>query len=115
MRALALMTKPGPFLPLTHRLGRFVGIREEGRLIAMAGERMRVPGFAEVSGVCTHPEHRGRGHAKGLMQVVVRTMLQRGETPFLHAYAAHEATVALYETLGFRIRARMHMMVIAAG
>ena len=115
MRALALMTKPGPFLPLTHRLGRFVGIREEGRLIAMAGERMRVPGFAEVSGVCTHPEHRGRGHAKGLMQVVARAMLQRGETPFLHAYAAHEATVALYETLGFRIRARMHMMVIAAG
>ena len=115
MRTLALMTRPGPFLPLTHRLGRFIGIREEGRLIAMAGERMRVPGFAEVSGVCTHPDHRGRGHAKRLMQIVAQAMLERGETPFLHAYAAHEATVALYETLGFRIRARMHMMVIAAG
>ena len=115
MRTLALMTRPGPFLPLTHRLGRFIGIREEGRLIAMAGERMRVPGFAEVSGVCTHPDHRGRGHAKRLMQIVAQAMLERGETPFLHVYAAHEATVALYETLGFRIRARMHMMVIAAG
>lgn len=114
MRALALMTKPGPFLPLTHRLGRFIGIKEQGRLIAMAGERMRMPGFAEVSGVCTHPDHRGQGHAKRLMQTVARAMLERGETPFLHAYAAHEATVALYETLGFRVRARMHMMVIAA-
>ncbi|QDC37448.1 GNAT family N-acetyltransferase [Sphingobium fuliginis] len=113
MRALALMTKPGPFLPLTHRLGRFIGIKEQGRLIAMAGERMRMPGFAEVSGVCTHPDHRGRGYAKGLMQIVARAMLERGEMPFLHAYAAHEATVALYETLGFRIRARMHMMVVA--
>ncbi|UZW55817.1 GNAT family N-acetyltransferase [Sphingobium sp. JS3065] len=115
MRALALMTKPGPFLPLTHRLGRFIGIREQGRLIAMAGERMRMPGFAEVSGVCTHPDHRGHGHAKRLMRTVAKAMLERGETPFLHAYAAHEATVALYETLGFRVRAWMHMMVIAPG
>ncbi|KEQ52502.1 GNAT family N-acetyltransferase [Sphingobium chlorophenolicum] len=115
MRALALLTKPGPFLPLTHRLGRFIGIREGGKLIAMAGERMRMPGFAEVSGVCTHPDHRGRGHAKQLMRIVASAMLERGETPFLHAYAAHEATVALYERLGFRVRARMHMMVIAPG
>lgn len=114
MRDLALMTKPGPFLPLTHRLGRFIGIREQGKLVAMAGERMRIPGFAEISGVCTHPEHRGRGYAKGLMQLVGRAMLERGETPFLHAYAAHEATVALYRTLGFEVRAQMHMMVIAA-
>src|SRR3546814_1013814 len=89
MRALALMTRPGPVLPLTHRLGRFIGIREQGRLIAMAGERMRMPGFAEVSGVCTHPDHRGRGHAKRLMRIVAKAMLERGETPFLHAYAAH--------------------------
>lgn len=115
MRALALMTKPGPFLPLTHRLGRFIGIREQGRLVAMAGERMRMPGFAEVSGVCTHPDHRGRGHARALMLIVAAAMLERGETPFLHAYAAHEATVALYQRLGFRVRARMHMMVIVPG
>ncbi|WP_150290425.1 GNAT family N-acetyltransferase [Sphingobium estronivorans] len=114
MRALALMTRPGPFLPLTHRLGRFIGIKAQGRLVAMAGERMRITGFAEISGVCTHPEHRGKGYAKGLMRLVGRSMLDRGETPFLHAYAAHEATVALYRTLGFEVRVRMHMMVIAA-
>ncbi|WP_176591425.1 GNAT family N-acetyltransferase [Sphingobium sp. EM0848] len=112
MRTLALMTKPGPFLPLTHRLGHFIGIRDQGKLVAMAGERMRIPGFAEISGVCTHPDHRGKGYAKALMQLVGRAMLARGETPFLHAYAAHEATVALYRTLGFEVRAQMHMMVI---
>lgn len=113
MRELALMTKPGPFRPFTHRLGRFIGIRQDGRLIAMAGERMRLPGFAEVSGVCTHPDYRDRGHASALMLIVARAMLDRGETPFLHAYAAHEGTIALYEKLGFRRRATMHMMVFA--
>jgi len=99
-------------ISLTHRLGRFIGMRDKGKLVAMAGERMRVPGFAEISGVCTHPEHRGKGYAKALMQIVARAMLERGETPFLHAYAAHEATVALYGTLGFHVRARMHMKVV---
>ncbi|MDI1295199.1 MAG: GNAT family N-acetyltransferase [bacterium] len=113
MRALALLTRPGPFLPLTHQLGRFIGIRDQGQLVAMAGERMRMPGVTEVSGVCTHPDHRGRGYAKGLMRLVMRAMEDRGETPFLHAYADHLGTIALYETLGFRIRAAMHMMVLA--
>ncbi|WP_336970293.1 GNAT family N-acetyltransferase [Sphingobium aromaticiconvertens] len=112
MRALALMTKPGPFHEHTHQLGRFIGIREEGRLVAMAGERMRLPGFAEVSGVCTHPDHRGKGYAKALMRLVAQAMLDRGETPFLHAYADHAATIALYETLGFTVRAQMWVTVL---
>ncbi|MEJ7927387.1 GNAT family N-acetyltransferase [Sphingobium sp. AN641] len=113
MRALALLTRPGPFHPLTHRLGRFIGIRDKGVLVAMAGERMRMSGLTEVSGVCTHPDHRGRGHARVLMRHVMRAMQARGETPFLHAYAAHEATIALYETLGFRVRAHMQLSVMA--
>lgn len=112
MRALALMTRPGPFLPLTHRLGRFIGVKQDGVLVAMAGERMRLPGFAEVSGVCTHPDHRGQGYAKGLMRMVMQSMQARGETPFLHAYADHDATIALYKTLGFRVRAKLNMMVV---
>jgi predicted GNAT family acetyltransferase len=112
MRALALMTKPGPFHERTHQLGHFIGIREEGRLVAMAGERMRLPGFAEVSGVCTHPDHRGKGYAKALMRLVVQAMLDRGETPFLHAYADHAATIALYETLGFTVRAQMWVTIL---
>lgn len=112
MLELALLTKPGPFRSHTHRLGRFIGVRAEGRLIAMAGERMRMPGFTEVSGVCTHPEWRGRGLAGALMRVVMQVMLDRGETPFLHAYAAHDKTIALYRTLGFEVRTQMPMMVV---
>ncbi|SEQ75524.1 GNAT family N-acetyltransferase [Sphingobium sp. YR768] len=112
MLELALLTKPGPFRSHTHRLGRFIGMRVEGRLIAMAGERMRMPGFTEVSGVCTHPDWRGRGIAGALMRVVMQAMLDRGETPFLHAYAAHDKTIALYRTLGFEVRAELPMMVV---
>ncbi|MCP1470982.1 ribosomal protein S18 acetylase RimI-like enzyme [Sphingobium sp. OAS761] len=110
--ALALMTRPGPFRPLTHRLGRFIGIRREGRLVAMAGERMRLPGYTEVSGVCTHPDHRGRGYAGALMRIVAQAMLDRGDVPFLHAYAAHTQTIALYERLGFRVRTELPMLVV---
>lgn len=68
MLALATLTEPGPFLEATHRLGAFVGVKQDGRLVAMAGERMRPEGFTEVSGVCTHPDHRGRGLAGRLMR-----------------------------------------------
>ncbi|MCR5880628.1 GNAT family N-acetyltransferase [Phenylobacterium sp. J367] len=104
MLELALLTKPGPFAARTHQLGDFVGVRRDGRLIAMAGERLRPEGFTEVSGVCTLPEHRGQGYAAGLMRHVAGRILDRGETPFLHAYATNTGAIGLYETLGFRIR-----------
>lgn len=116
MRALALLTKPGPWHALTHRNGGFAGMRDiAGRLVAMAGTRMRMPGFAEVSGVCTHPADRGRGHAFRLMRAVAATMLSRGETPFLHAYAHNAGAIVLYERLGFRKRRTMVLteMVLA--
>jgi predicted GNAT family acetyltransferase len=103
MFALARLTVPGPYEHLTHRLGAFIGVRSGGRLVAMAGERMAMPGFREVSGVCTHPDHRGQGYAGKLMRTVARRMIARGETPFLHAYASNTGAVALYETLGFRV------------
>lgn len=112
MLALATLTRPGPFLSKTHRLGRFIGVKQGGRLVAMAGERMRMPGFAEVSGVCTHPDHRGKGYAAGLMRLVARRMLAQGETPFLHAYAINAGAVRLYETLGFRIRRTVRLTVV---
>jgi predicted GNAT family acetyltransferase len=104
MFALARLTEPGPYEALTHQLGRFIGVKVDGRLVAMAGERMAMPGYREVSGVCTHPDHRGRGYAGALMRAVARAMLARGETPFLHAYAANSGAIALYESLGFRVR-----------
>ena len=112
MLALATLTRPGPFLTKTHRLGRFIGVKRDGRLVAMAGERMRMPGFAEVSGVCTHPDHRGRGYAAGLMRLVARRMLEQGEIPFLHAYASNQGAISLYEALGFRVRRTVHLTVV---
>lgn len=113
MLALALLTEPGPFSHHTHRLGEFVGVKRGGRLIAMAGERMRPDGFTEVSGVCTHPDHRGKGYAGGLMRAVAERILERGETPFLHVYASNTGAISLYETLGFAIRAPIRMTVLA--
>lgn len=113
MLELALLTKPGPFRKGTLRLGGFIGVRREGRLIAMAGERMKVDGFTELSGVCTHPDFRGQGLAGVLSRAVVSGILERGEQAFLHAYAEHAATVAFYEGLGFTVRTRMTYTVLS--
>lgn len=109
MLALATLTQPGPFFERTHQLGDFFGVRKAGELIAMAGERMKPDGFTEVSGVCTHPDHRGRGYAGALMRLVASRILDRGETPFLHAYASNTGAIALYETLGFTVRREVLM------
>lgn len=109
MLALATLTEPGPFFARTHQLGDFVGVRVDGQLVAMAGERMKPDGFTEVSGVCTHPDHRGRGYAAGLMRQVMAGIFARGETPFLHAYASNHAAIALYQRLGFVLRAEVLM------
>jgi predicted GNAT family acetyltransferase len=113
MLALATLTKPGPFFRKTHKLGAFIGVKEDGKLVAMAGERMKPHGFTEVSGVCTHPDHRGRGYAGGLMGIVAQKILMCGEIPFLHVYADNAGAIALYETLGFRFRAAMHFTLIS--
>jgi predicted GNAT family acetyltransferase len=102
MYDLATLTKPGPYVAHTNRLGDFIGVKQDGRLIAMAGERMAMPGLREVSGVCTHPDRRGRGYAGTLMRVVASRMIARGETPWLHAYATNIGAIALYQSLGFR-------------
>lgn len=113
MRVLADLTRPGPFFSRTHRLGRFVGVKQDGRLIAMAGERMRPLGFTEVSGVCTHPDHRGRGLAGELMRRVAGRILEEGDTAFLHAYAANAGAIGLYRSLGFAHRREMIMTVLS--
>jgi len=113
MLALATLTRPGPFFARTHELGDFVGVKDDrGRLLAMAGERLKPEGFTEVSGVCTEPACRGRGYAGALMRVVTDRILARGETPFLHSYAHNTGAIALYESLGFALRAEVTMTVL---
>jgi len=112
MLALATLTEPGPFLTRTHTMGTFRGIRIEGRLAAMAGERFRFPGHTEVSGVCTHPDYRGRGLARRLSAAVAAHIESRGELPFLHAWKTNRAAISLYESLGFEIRAEVDVKVV---
>jgi ribosomal protein S18 acetylase RimI-like enzyme len=109
---LSTLTKPGPFGSRTHELGTYLGIRHEGKLVAMAGERLKVPGHTEVSAVCTHPEHIGKGYAQALMTEIMHRIFARGETPFLHVREANTRAVGIYEKLGFRTRVRQHVVVL---
>ncbi|WP_278256083.1 GNAT family N-acetyltransferase [Nocardioides convexus] len=104
MRALVERTKPGPFWERTHEMGRYVGVRDGDRLVAMAGERLRPPGATEISAVCTAPEARGRGLAAALVTDAAHAIAARGEQPFLHVAASNTGAIALYERLGFRVR-----------
>jgi predicted GNAT family acetyltransferase len=112
MLALATLTEPGPFLARTHTMGTFLGIRIGGRLAAMAGERMRFPGYTEVSGVCTHPEFRGRGLARRLSAAVVAGIRARGDQAFLHAWQTNSPAIWLYEGLGFKVRTEVNVAVL---
>ena len=113
MFALATLTQPGPFRARTHELSQFWGVKDdEGRLLAMAGERLKLPGMSEVSGVCTHPDARGRGLAALLSRHVASEIVRRGEVPFLHAYASNAGAIALYERLGFRNNGTVEALVV---
>jgi ribosomal protein S18 acetylase RimI-like enzyme len=110
--ALVALTHPGPFAERTLELGEFYGLFDDGRLIAMAGERMHAGTLREVSAVCTHPEFQGRGLARRLMEQVVRGQLARGQTPFLHVMSYNATARALYERMGFRHHQRLGVRAI---
>jgi ribosomal protein S18 acetylase RimI-like enzyme len=104
MLALIELTRPGPFAVRTIELGDYFGAFDGGELVAMAGERLRFPGFCEVSAVCTRSDHRGRGLAAGLTALVARRIRARGEAPFLHHAADNDPARRVYEALGFEFR-----------
>ncbi|MFB9124769.1 GNAT family N-acetyltransferase [Paraburkholderia dipogonis] len=104
MLDLAQKTKPGPFGKRTGEMGNYIGIRDQGRLIAMAGERMRVDGYVEISAVCVDEDYRGRGLAGRLIKVLRREIEQREDTPFLHVFSNNTSAIGLYERLGFELR-----------
>jgi len=114
MLALVAKTRPGPFFDRTIELGGYLGIREHGELIAMAGQRMHPTGYTEVSAVCTLPEHRGRGLGAIVVEAVATAIRARGDTPILHVLTTNTSAIALYEKLGFTIRTTLDVTVLQA-
>jgi FR47-like protein len=112
MMELTALTKPGPFGSRTHELGDYLGIRHEGKLVAMAGERLKVRGHTEISAVCTHPGHSGHGYAASLMMELMTRIRRRGEIPILHVRADNVRAIAVYERLGFHTRIRRRFVVV---
>jgi ribosomal protein S18 acetylase RimI-like enzyme len=114
MMALVARARPGPFRPRTVELGGYLGIRHAGQLIAMAGQRMRTPGWTEVSAVCTDQDFRGRGLGTGLTLAVAAAIRDRGDVPFLHVAVENTAAIRLYDSLGFRPRREAAFIVLRA-
>jgi predicted GNAT family acetyltransferase len=112
MAALVELTKPGPFGPRTHELGAFLGIKIDGRLVAMTGERMKPGNYTELTAVCVHPDYRGRGYAQALLAAVSQQILARGEIPFLHVFSNNDSAIALYRRQGMEIRRSIHVTVL---
>jgi len=112
MMELTALTKPGPFSVRTHELGTFLGIRVDGQLAAMAGERMKPGNYTEITAVCVHPDHRGRGFGQMLLSAVSRQIVARGEIPFLHVFSSNASAIALYRRQGMEIRRRLHVTVL---
>lgn len=110
--ALATLTKPGPYVRLTHRMGRFVGVRQDGRLIAMGGERFVAPGHTEISAICVHPDYQGRGLGRHLSAFIADRIYARGETPFIQAWSTNTPAVGLYQSMGFAIRRELDVSVL---
>src|ERR1700730_12416022 len=112
MLALAQLTKPGPFGLRTRELRTYLVIGQGGRLASMAGERLRIPGYTEISAVGTHPDHLGRGYAAALMSTLMERVYGRGKVPFLHVREDNTRAIALYERLGFKKRVLLHFAVV---
>jgi ribosomal protein S18 acetylase RimI-like enzyme len=115
MMALTELTKPGPFKTRTHELGTFLGVRTDGELVAMVGERMKTASYTEISAVCVHPDYRGRGYAQFLLGTISRQIVARGEIPFLHVFSNNSSAIALYRRQGMEIRRRLHVTVLKSG
>ncbi|HEY4427614.1 MAG TPA: GNAT family N-acetyltransferase [Solirubrobacteraceae bacterium] len=112
MLELVAKTEPGPFLVRTIELGDYLGIRHDGALVAMAGERFRLDGWTEISAVCTSPDHRGEGLASCLVGALIASIHRRSERAFLHVMSTNSTAIRLYEELGFRVRAEATLTVV---
>jgi GNAT superfamily N-acetyltransferase len=113
MVALTDLAFPGFFRPRTCEMGSYFGVRDQGDLIAMCGERIMLPGYAEISGLCTHPAHRGQGYAAALIWQVVRKQRATGDVSWMHVGAANQRAVDLYLRMGFQIAQQVTIQRVA--
>lgn len=104
MLDLVALAKPGPFLSRTIEMGQYFGLWQDDKLAAMAGERLHLTGYCEISAVCTHPDYSGRGYASALTTMVAEGIMARQELPFLHLSPTNDVAMRLYKKLGFRLR-----------
>lgn len=106
------LTHPGPFQQRTLELGHFLALWQDATLVAMAGERMHLPGYREISTVCTHPSYQRRGYARQLTQQLIYEIQSAGEIPFLHVFTENKSAQALYESLGFHARVELALFIV---
>ncbi|CAN5492414.1 GNAT family N-acetyltransferase [soil metagenome] len=113
MKELVDLTQPGPFEKRTIDFGTYYGIKDGDKLVAMAGERTKVPGGGEISAVCTHPDFQGRGYARALVNAVAKNLIAAGLQPYLHVRAENAAGIHTYQSIGFKIRRELYFTGIA--
>lgn len=112
MMDLTKLTNPGPFAARAHELGTFLGIKIDGRLVAMAGERMKPADYTEMTAICVHPDYRGRGYAQVLLGAIARRIADNGKIPFLHVFSDNHSAIALYRRQGMEIRRQLFVTVL---
>lgn len=111
MLSLTALTKPGPFFKRTIEMGRYFGLFDGDKLVSMAGERLQMPGYTEVSAICTDPDYHGKGYASLLTSVVCEKIIAEGNTPFLHVRYDNTRAIDVYKKLGFEINADVHFAI----
>lgn len=114
MIVLTTLTKPGPFRKRTIEFGNYHGIFEDGKLVAMGGERLHLDGLTEISAICTHPDFQGRGYGAEIVHFLAANIMSRGLTPFLHSTANNTKALDVYKRIGFEVRARIEFYVFKA-
>jgi ribosomal protein S18 acetylase RimI-like enzyme len=112
MMALTKLTNPGPFAEKTIDFGHYRGIFDGDKLVAMAGQRLHIFNYAEVSAVCTHPDYSGRGYARQLLLYQMNRIIAASDIPFLHVRNDNERAIKVYSALGFVTRREIFFYVM---